>query len=133
MKAKVAVYNYTIHVTKSKLADKMNTCVFFRHAKRGNSLLVALLQSLTIADVSSECLTQLLKHHNVNMRKNATKLCKIRALSKIESVLKDLTAEEATAVETMLQDMESKTAKKKNDHEDDIEERDCDTQHRLSL
>ena len=102
--------------------------MFFRHSKRGCSLLVALLRSLSIADVSSECLSQLLKHHNVNMRKNATKLCKIRALSKVDCVLKDLTAEEATAVENMLQEMETKKPKKK-DHEDDHEEQECDTGH----
>ena len=90
----------------------MGSCLFLRRSKNGHSLLVALLRSLQISKISSDCLSQLLRVHNVNMRKTATKLCKIRALCNIETVMKDLTTEEVTAVEAMLKEMESK--KKKN-------------------
>ena len=108
----VQVYNYTCHLTKSNLADKMGCAIFIRRSLRGYSLLAFLLRTLKINEICSDSLTQLLKIYNVNMRKNATKLCKLRGLMKVDSILKDLTAEEATAVEEVLQEMESKKKKK---------------------
>ena len=69
---------------------------------------MSLLRSLQITEISSESLSQLLKEHNINMRKNATKLCKIQALCKVDMVMKELTAEEANALAEKLKELESK-------------------------
>ena len=105
------VYDYTIHFTNGSLADKMGCCMFFRRSFKGFSLLTALLRNLDIARVPSDCLTQLLKVHSINMRKTATKVCKIRSLCQVETVLKDLSAEEVKGLEELLKNMESKKKK----------------------
>ena len=105
------MYDYTCHSTTASLADKMGCSLFLRRSKEGHSCLIALLRSLDIFNISSDCLTHLLKAHHVNMRKTATKLCKIRALAKVDSVMKDLTPEQATALETKLVELESKKKK----------------------
>ena len=109
--AEVLVYDYTIHFTAGSLADKMGCCMFFRRSFKGFSLLAALLRNLDIARIPSDSLTQLLKVHNINMRKTATKVCKIRSLCQVETVLKDLSAEEVKALEELMKNMESKKKK----------------------
>ena len=58
------------------------------------------------------------------MRKNATKVCKIRALAKVESVMKDLTPEEATTLEAKLTEMDSKKKKNNTDADEEVDEGD---------
>ena len=111
--SQVLVYDYTCHVTTGMLAEKLGCCLVVRRNLLGCSLLVWLLKHLRITDVSSESLSMLLKEYNVNMRKTATKRCKIQALCKVDAVMKDLSAEEATALAEKMKEMESRKKNKK--------------------
>ena len=124
----VCVYDYTCHLTTGNLADKMGSCLFIRRSLKGHSCLISLLRTMNVFKVSSDSLSHLLKAHHVSMRKTATKICKIRELAKLDTVMKDLTPEEATALENKLQEMESKKKKKDDkDNEENMEDPDCDS------
>ena len=85
---------------------------------------MSLLRSKKILRLSSDSLSQLMKAYGLAMRKNATKIAKIRMLLKTEEAMAELSEEHRASLEAALLALDEKRKKqsKKNDDDDDDED-----------
>ena len=124
--AEVTIFDYTLHWLQGNLTAKMGSSCIIRRAHAGCSLLVALFRSSKIVAVSSEALSQLMQMNGVQMRKNATKASKIRALMRLEAVAANCKRELLDKVEAFLAAAEDGRAKRKKKDPGDNGEEDED-------
>ena len=129
------VYDYTMHWCKGAMTRKLGSCCLLRRCLAGLDLLSALVRSHRILTVTSHCLSMFLNACGQNMRKNATKAAKIRALIKTSSMRENCNEQCLQALELKLQASEEQRNKKnaKSTPEDAEEEDDGpDEESRLS-
>ena len=89
----------------------MQSCCILRRAYEGDSLLLTLMKTSLILLASSDSLTQLLRMHGLQLRKNSTKSAKIRALMKLESITKHCNEQILAKIEAALQANDEKRRK----------------------
>ena len=121
------VHDFTIHWTKGAITRKMGTCCILRRSFEGCSILVWLVKSTKILNVSGEALEKFLKYNNLNVRKNSTKSAKIRALMKLPQIVQECQQSTLDRLEALLVAAEERrskkntTSQKDEDQEDEME------------
>jgi len=107
------VFEYTLHWATGPLAMKLGFACFLRRSMIGVSVVVFLVKTFAILQLTSDNLSCLLQRHGVPTRKNSTKSFKIRQLMKLEQVAAACTAEQLEALDKKLTELDAKRKKDK--------------------
>ena len=124
---KVKIFDYTVHWARGSMTRKLGSCCLLRRSCSGMDLLLALMRSHRIMNVSSHALSMFLSAYGLNVCKNATKATKIRSLLTLESVKQFCKQEELDCLEAKLLASEERRNKKSssNHADDDDEDEEC--------
>ena len=124
------VYNFTMHWANGRLADKLGSCLLLRRSSEGQSVLLSLLSTHKILQLSASSLTEFLKHNGTSLKALSTKTAKIRALMRLPFMSERLSDHCKEALEKKLQEMDKKQkAKPATEHPASDDEDDHQARH----
>ena len=120
--SQVEIYEHTLHIASSAMAEKNGCNVFFRRALRGHSLLTYLVQMREILTITSECLERLTEWKAIRLPKTATKATRIRKILELEEVKERCCQSSIDGILATLQQQEENRKKKKAQEEEKLDE-----------
>ena len=109
--SKVEAFDYTMHMCPPN-SNKTGCCALLRRGKAW-PLVAYLVHTKGILDVSSDNLSEILSSHNLAVARSSTKSAKIRAIMKMDLVLRCVPTSELEDLEKALVLRDNKYKKKK--------------------
>ena len=110
--SKVQIFSYTEHIINGKMADKIGSCCLLRRSATGQDILLFLLRTGKIIQVTSDILTKLLEAEGTTVRKTLSKAGKIRQMMTLPRVQHAVPRDRLEWLESQLVQLEKRRKKK---------------------